>query len=181
MLVPSHCHAIGEMPSHCQPALHIHLPRYVRAFDHKHVVLLPQTQQHPTLHQLLLPRLAQAIRITYTVRLVANTRKSQNLPLLRHKILTWFPRLGSVSANNVGAKNIASSSGCAISRQILLFLSFGKRDFATETVYNQHATATNGRVKMVIHSSCMAARGFEPWRGRRVRGKGLLERVACLG
>jgi len=134
-------------------------PIYVRAFDNKHVVLLPQTQQHPTLHQLLLPRLAQAIRITYTVSLAANTRKSQNLPLLKHKILTWFPRLGSVSANNVGAKNIASSSGCAISRQILLFLSFGKRDFATETVYNQQATATNGRVKMVIHSSCMAARG----------------------
>ncbi|EHL03093.1 hypothetical protein M7I_1068 [Glarea lozoyensis 74030] len=34
-----------------------------------------------------------------------------NIPLLRQSIFTWFPRLGSVSASTVGAKNMASSSG----------------------------------------------------------------------
>jgi hypothetical protein len=91
-------------------------------------------------------------------QLVANHAGKQNLPLLKHKILTWFPSAGSVNANSVGAKNMASSSGCAISRQILLFVSFGNRDFVTETVYSQQAIATNGRVKRESHSSSMAAR-----------------------
>jgi hypothetical protein len=40
--------------------------------------------------------------------------------------LTWFPNSGFVSANSVGAKNIASSSGCAISRHIRLLYNRGK-------------------------------------------------------
>jgi hypothetical protein len=133
-----------------------HLQEYLRALDHKHIILLPQTQQHATLHQLLLSRLAQAIRITYTISLVAHNHMGHNIPLLRHKILTWFPRLGSVNASTVGAKNMASSSGCAISRHIRLFLSFGKRERVMETVYSQQAMATKGRVRSVNHSSCMA-------------------------
>ena len=155
-----------------QPLCHLQHQRYIRAFNDKHVVLLPQTQHHPTLHQLLLPRLAEPIRIACAVSLVANTTKKQNLPLLRHKIFTWFPRLGSVNASNVGAKNIASSSGCAISRHILLFLSVGNRDFATETVYSQQAIATIGRLRMVSHSSCMAVRGMR-WLGVRGRRDGV--------
>ncbi len=41
-------------------------------------------------------------------------------PVLRHRILTWFPASGAVSASSVGAKNMASSSGCAIKRQMRL-------------------------------------------------------------
>jgi len=48
------------------------------------------------------------------------------IPVLRHSILTWLPIAGSVSASSVGAKNMASSSGCAISRQMRLLRSFWK-------------------------------------------------------
>ena len=50
-----------------------------------------------------------------------------NEPVLRHRILTWFPAAGSVSARSAGAKNMASSSGWAVRRQIRLFVGRGKR------------------------------------------------------
>lgn len=49
-----------------------------------------------------------------------------NVPVLRQRILRWFPSSGLVRASTVGAKNIASSSGCAMSRHIRLFSSRGK-------------------------------------------------------
>lgn len=49
-----------------------------------------------------------------------------NVPLLRHKILRWFPSSGLVKASTVGAKNIASSSGWAINRHIRLLYKRGK-------------------------------------------------------
>jgi len=49
-----------------------------------------------------------------------------NIPLDKHNILTWFPRLGFVNAIKVGAKNIASSSGWAIRRAILFRVNEGK-------------------------------------------------------
>lgn len=56
-------------------------------------------------------------------------------PVLRHRILTWLPVSGRVNANTVGAKNMASSSGCAINKQMRLFSSFGNRSDTTLTVY----------------------------------------------
>jgi hypothetical protein len=60
-----------------------------------------------------------------------------------------------VSARTVGAKNIASSSGCAMSKQILLFLNFGNLDLDTVTVYSHDVTMTIGKAKMVSH--CIVA------------------------
>jgi hypothetical protein len=51
---------------------------------------------------------------------------NSSIPVLKHKILMWFPSSGFVSASNVGAKNIASSSGCAMRRHIRLSYSFGR-------------------------------------------------------
>lgn len=48
------------------------------------------------------------------------------LPLLRHSILTWLPASSSVNARRVGAKNMASSSGWAMRRQMRLLRSWGK-------------------------------------------------------
>lgn len=50
----------------------------------------------------------------------------QCLPVLKHRIFRWFPSSGLVRATTVGAKNMASSSGCAIRRQIRLFCRRGK-------------------------------------------------------
>lgn len=49
-----------------------------------------------------------------------------SIPVLKHSILTWFPIAGSASASSVGAKNMASSSGCAMSRQMRLLRIFWK-------------------------------------------------------
>ena len=49
-----------------------------------------------------------------------------DVPLLRERILTWFPASGSVRASSVGAKNMASSSGWAMRRQMRLLRSWGK-------------------------------------------------------
>lgn len=49
------------------------------------------------------------------------------VPALKHKILTWLPVSGRASASTVGAKNMASSSGCAISRHTRFSSSSGKR------------------------------------------------------
>jgi hypothetical protein len=54
------------------------------------------------------------------------TTRQVHIPLLKHNILTWFPSSGFVSASRVGAKNIASSSGCAMSRHIRLLYNVGK-------------------------------------------------------
>lgn len=50
----------------------------------------------------------------------------RDVPLLKHRILRWFPNSGLVRARTVGAKNIASSSGCAIRRHIRLLYRRGK-------------------------------------------------------
>lgn len=49
--------------------------------------------------------------------------------------MTWLPVSGRVSASTVGAKNMASSSGCAISRQMRLLRNAGKRVCTTLAVY----------------------------------------------
>lgn len=55
-------------------------------------------------------------------------------PVLRHSILTWFPLPGRVRASTVGAKNMASSSGWAMSRHILLLRRVGKRAWVVALV-----------------------------------------------
>ena len=87
--------------------------------------------------------------------------------MLKHRILRWFPRSGFVSASTVGAKNMASSSGCAIKRQIRLFDNRGKEPVKGEEVVEENdqktktpaiATASptqlkdarDGRVGMVV-------------------------------
>lgn len=49
-----------------------------------------------------------------------------DVPVLKQRIFRWFPSSGLVSANTVGEKNMASSSGCAIKRQMRLLRSLGK-------------------------------------------------------
>lgn len=52
-------------------------------------------------------------------------RACDYVPVLKQRILRWFPSSGRVSASTVGAKNMASSSGWAIKRQIRLLVSRG--------------------------------------------------------
>ena len=59
------------------------------------------------------------------VQLANVSRERMRVPVLRHNILTWLPRPTSVSARSVGEKNIASSSGCAMRRQIRLLRNLG--------------------------------------------------------
>lgn len=47
-------------------------------------------------------------------------------PVLKQRIFRWFPSSGLVSASTVGEKNMASSSGWAIKRQMRLLRSLGK-------------------------------------------------------
>ena len=58
----------------------------------------------------------------------------------------------------VGAKNMASSSGCAIRRHILLFRNLGNLERATDTVYSQQDIVMIGSAKMVSH--CIVARTY---------------------
>jgi len=51
---------------------------------------------------------------------------NDHIPLLKHSILTWFPAFGAVSARIVGEKNMASSSGWAMRRQMRLPFRLGK-------------------------------------------------------
>ncbi len=53
-----------------------------------------------------------------------------DIPLLKHRILIWFPKPSAVNAVSVGEKNMASSSGWAMSRHMRLFRSVGREAFA---------------------------------------------------
>ena len=68
-------------------------------------------------------------------------------PLLSDKIETRFPVSGRVSARTVGAKNIASSSGCAIRRQMRLPRRADRRVFDIDVikVCAHNATRTTAR------------------------------------
>lgn len=66
-------------------------------------------------------------------------------PLLRHNILTEFPVSGRVSASRVGAKNMASSSGCAIRRQMRLLRRLGNRIATENTMYGKNKQGTTSR------------------------------------
>ena len=57
-----------------------------------------------------------------------------NIPVVKHRIFRWFPSSGLVSAKTVGAKNMASSSGCAISRQMRLLQRLGRERVKGEAV-----------------------------------------------
>ncbi len=59
-----------------------------------------------------------------------------NEPLLRQRILTWLPVSEAVRASNVGEKNIASSSGWAMSRQMRLLRRVGREVRMTCAVYS---------------------------------------------
>lgn len=89
------------------------------------------------------------------------TLSTENIPLLKHRILTWFPSSGLVSASSVGAKNMASSSGCAISRQIRLLYRGGnelangdadveERVQKTKMTGRVRASASHGEVDIVV-------------------------------
>lgn len=80
-------------------------------------------------------------------------KKKTAVPVLKHSIFTWFPSSGFVSANTVGAKNIASSSGCAITRHIRLLYRVGKELNPEEVEESaQKTVATSGAINAVtIH------------------------------
>lgn len=124
-----------------------------RAVNDVDVLLLAQAELHAALDQLLLASLAQSVGVAYTcaplvshcaLLLLQEHPTGLPLPELRHKILKWLPVSGRARAKTVGAKNIASSSGCAIRRQIRLFSRAGRRGVASGTryMYNTGATAT---------------------------------------
>ena len=69
------------------------------------------------------------------------------LPLLKQRIFKWFPNFASVSASTAGAKNIASSSGWAMRRQMRFSRSWGNDARATCAVYIQHVMRTTGIAK----------------------------------
>lgn len=56
-----------------------------------------------------------------------------DVPVLKQRIFRWFPSSGWVRASTVGAKNMASSSGWAINRQMRLLTSLGKERVKGET------------------------------------------------
>lgn len=68
----------------------------------------------------------------------------------------------------MGAKNIASSSGCAMSKQMRLFSSLGNRERVTVTVYSQAVTARMGSAKTVTH--CMLKIWLAPTSGGMLKG-----------
>lgn len=65
------------------------------------------------------------------------------IPLLRHRILTWLPFSGRVKPSKVGAKNMASSSGWAMSSKMRLLRSVGK-DALSVLVYIQKPKKMRG-------------------------------------
>ena len=69
------------------------------------------------------------------------------LPLLKHSIFKWFPNFASVSTSTAGAKNITSSSGWAMRRQMRFSRSWGNDARATCAVYIQHVMRTTGIAK----------------------------------
>lgn len=77
-----------------------------------------------------------------------------HIPVLKHRIFTWFPNAGFVSANSAGAKNIASSSGCAMSRHIRLLYSRGKElpKGEPEVDDNVQKIRTRGNVRASVYS-----------------------------
>lgn len=85
------------------------------------------------------------------------------VPVLKHRIFRWFPNSGLVRANTAGAKNMASSSGCAMSRQIRLFCSRGKDRMNGEELVDERVqkrktaampTAIAGQLKEGAMSAC---------------------------
>lgn len=65
------------------------------------------------------------------------------IPLLRQRILRWLPYSGLVRANTVGAKNMASSSGWAISRHIRLLYRRGNAPPKGEDVVEDNVQKRN--------------------------------------
>ena len=114
----------------------------------ENILLASDSQLQPTLYQLFLTNLAKTIGIACrTIKISGCLWKHSGsvkaLPLLRHSILTWFPRSGRVNASKVGAKNMASSSGCAISSSMRLFCNVGK-DAPRVLVYIQKTKMRTG-------------------------------------
>jgi hypothetical protein len=81
-------------------------------------------------------------------------------PLLKQRILTWLLLPGRVKASSVGAKNMASSSGCAISSSMRLFCSEGKEALRV-LVYIQKPSKTRGTeahaIQFIVGSSCTSS------------------------
>jgi hypothetical protein len=97
--------------------------------DDQYVLPAADAQLQTALDQLFLPHFSQTIGIACSTRLVrfGSTPSARvYLPLLKHRILTWLPFSGRVNASSVGAKNMASSSGCAMSSKMRLLRSVGK-------------------------------------------------------
>lgn len=99
-----------------------------------------------------------------------------SIPVLKHRIFRWFPSSGLVRANTAGAKNMASSSGCAMRRQIRLFCSRGKDRMNGEELVDERvqkrktaamATTIAGQLKEGAMSICgVKKRGVELVDGR---------------
>ena len=107
-------------------------------FDDEDVSVTAEAEEHGRLREFVLARCAEAVSVScsrYRVshRICAwdtvplNCRHAKYYaPLLKHRIFTWLPSCGSARASTVGAKNIASSSGWAIKRQMRLLRRRGK-------------------------------------------------------
>lgn len=85
-----------------------------------------------------------------------------DVPVLKQRILRWLPSSGLVSDSTAGAKNMASSSGCAINRQIRLLESRGKDrvngEEEVEERVQKTTTAASATTTAVQSNDAMVAR-----------------------
>ncbi|KAK7408558.1 hypothetical protein QQX98_009263 [Neonectria punicea] len=90
-------------------------------------------------------------------RLLLEDRAIGEVISVEHTEPVEFPVSGRVSASRVGAKNMASSSGCAVRRQMRLLRRLGNRITTEDTMYNelpyiddQPALQYKGHVKALL-------------------------------
>jgi hypothetical protein len=105
------------------------LGKALLVLNDQYVLSAADAQLQTALDQLFLAHFAQTIGIacsTRPVSLCCTALARVYSPLLRHRILTWLPLSGRVNASRVGAKNMASSSGWAMSSKMRLLRSVGK-------------------------------------------------------
>jgi hypothetical protein len=126
-------------------------------FDDENVIRRSDAQHQSTFYKLFLPCFTQSVCIAYLCMLVTDeieVCRQNHVPLERHNILTWFPISGFVNESKVGPKNIASSSGCAMSSNIRLPVRDGN-DLAINAVYIQKKKKSTGTDAHIYH--CMLA------------------------
>lgn len=138
---------------------------HLLVFPDQDIFARADAQLQPALDQLLLADRAEPIGIAYTAMVshsyIQIAGMGYTLPLLRHSIFTWFPCSGRVRTSSVGAKNMASSSGCAMSSRMRLLRSVGN-DAARVLVYIQKAASTRGTEAQAIQFILTRCSGSGP-------------------